>query len=178
MEGISLDEFVYGQGNPPPQVVKMDIEGGEVLALPGMARVLAEARPLLLMELHGQESSRAAWESLTAAGYKICWMRGGFPSIAFAGRDGLESLYRRVPTFNDMKRRPDTFAFLWLALVLVHRPVHRLPPAGHARRITGGTCGWGGIRSPPEAVPRVDTFTFTQAGAPVDYQSWGAAVIF
>ena len=37
--GISLDEFVFAQGNPPPQAVKMDIEGGEVLALPGMARV-------------------------------------------------------------------------------------------------------------------------------------------
>jgi FkbM family methyltransferase len=79
--GISLDEFVYGQGNPPPQVVKMDIEGGEVLALPGMRRVLAEARPLMLMELHGPESSRAAWETLTAAGYTICWMRGGYPVV-------------------------------------------------------------------------------------------------
>jgi FkbM family methyltransferase len=79
--GISLDEFVYGQGNPPPQVVKMDIEGGEVLALPGMQRVLAEARPLMLMELHGPESSRTAWASLTAAGYQIYWMRRGYPAI-------------------------------------------------------------------------------------------------
>ena len=79
--GISLDEFVYGQGNPAPQVVKMDIEGGEVLALPGMRRVLAEARPLMLMELHGPESSRAAWETLTAAGYSICWMRRGYPEV-------------------------------------------------------------------------------------------------
>ncbi len=79
--GISLDEFVYGQGNPPPQVVKMDIEGGEVLALPGMRRVFSEARPLMLMELHGPESSRAAWEILTAARYRICWMRSGYPPI-------------------------------------------------------------------------------------------------
>jgi len=79
--GISLDEFVYGQGNPLPQVVKMDIEGGEVLALPGMHRVLAEARPLMLMELHGPESSRVAWETLTAAGYEMCWMRPGYPVV-------------------------------------------------------------------------------------------------
>ncbi len=79
--GISLDEFIHGQGNPPPQVVKMDIEGGEVLALPGMQRVLAEVRPLMLMELHGHESSRAAWETLTSAGYTICWMRRGYPAI-------------------------------------------------------------------------------------------------
>jgi FkbM family methyltransferase len=79
--GTCLDEFVYAQGNPPPQVVKMDIEGGEVMALPGMRRVLAEARPLMLMELHGPESSRVAWETLTAAGYEICWMRPGYPVV-------------------------------------------------------------------------------------------------
>ena len=79
--GISLDEFVYGQGNPAPQVVKMDIEGGEIMALPGMRRVLAEARPLMLMELHGPESSQVAWETLTSAGYEICWMRPGYPVV-------------------------------------------------------------------------------------------------
>jgi FkbM family methyltransferase len=81
VSGISLDEFVYGQGNPAPQVIKMDIEGGEVLALPGMRRVLKEARPLMLMELHGPESCRAAWETLTFAGYEICWMRPGYPVV-------------------------------------------------------------------------------------------------
>jgi FkbM family methyltransferase len=81
VSGISLDEFVYIQGNPPPQVVKMDIEGGEIMALPGMHRLLAEARPLMLMELHGPESCRVAWETLTAAGYKISWMRPGYPVV-------------------------------------------------------------------------------------------------
>jgi FkbM family methyltransferase len=78
---ISLDEFVFTQGNPPPQAVKMDIEGGEVLALPGMKRVLAEARPLMLMELHGPESARAAWEALTAANYQLCQMKPGYPRV-------------------------------------------------------------------------------------------------
>jgi hypothetical protein len=81
VDGLSLDEFVYAGGNPPPQVVKLDIEGGEVMALPGMKRVLAEARPLVLMELHGPESARAAWEALTAAGYRVCWMKRGYPEI-------------------------------------------------------------------------------------------------
>ena len=79
--GICLDDFVYDQGNPAPQVVKMDIEGGEVLALPGMRRVLAEARPLMLMELHGPESSRVAWETLTTAGYTMHWMKHDYPVI-------------------------------------------------------------------------------------------------
>ncbi len=81
VDGISLDEFCFGQGSPPPQVVKMDIEGGEVLALPGMRRLLAEVRPLMLMELHGPESSRLTWETLTAAGYEVRWMRKGFPVV-------------------------------------------------------------------------------------------------
>lgn len=79
--GISLDDFAHAQGNPPPQVVKMDIEGGEVLALPGMRQILAERRPLMLLELHGPESSQVAWETLNAAGYEICWMRPGFPVV-------------------------------------------------------------------------------------------------
>lgn len=82
VEGLSLDEFVYADGHPAPQVVKLDIEGGEVLALPGMRRVLAEARPLVLMELHGPESARVAWETLTAAGYRLCWMKRGYPEVA------------------------------------------------------------------------------------------------
>ncbi len=80
--GISLDEFAFEMGNPLPQVVKMDIEGGEVLALPGMGRLLAEARPLMLMELHGPESCRLAWETLNSAGYQMCWMRKGYPLIS------------------------------------------------------------------------------------------------
>jgi len=81
VRGVSLDEFVFGQGNPPPQIIKMDIEGGEVLALPGMRRLLKEAHPILVMELHGQESIRAAWEFLNGLGYRICRMKPGFPQV-------------------------------------------------------------------------------------------------
>jgi FkbM family methyltransferase len=79
--GIALDDFAYRDGNPPPQVIKMDIEGGEVLALNGMPRLLAEARPLILLELHGPEAARVAWDMLTAAGYQICRMQRGYPQI-------------------------------------------------------------------------------------------------
>lgn len=79
--GLSLDEFVYEQGNPAPDVVKMDIEGGEVLALPGMKRILAEYHPLMLLELHGPESEKVAWETLKATGYTLCAMAEGYPVI-------------------------------------------------------------------------------------------------
>jgi len=79
--GISLDDFVYRDGNPPPDVIKMDIEGGEVLALEGMMRLLTNVRPLIFMELHGPEASRTAWDTLTDAGYQICRMEHDLPGI-------------------------------------------------------------------------------------------------
>lgn len=85
VEGISLDSFVYSAGNPPPQVVKLDIEGGEVLALPGMRRILAESRPLLFLELHGPEAAQAAWEVLQATNYRLCSMAEGYPRIDSRG---------------------------------------------------------------------------------------------
>jgi FkbM family methyltransferase len=98
VEGISLDEFVYGRGNPAPQVIKMDIEGGEVLALPGMERVLKEARPLMLMELHGPESSQAAWETLNRAGYQVCWMKPGYPVVPSLEAMGWKAYIVASPT--------------------------------------------------------------------------------
>jgi FkbM family methyltransferase len=88
--GINLDEFAYPPSGPAeaeawhgplPQAIKMDIEGGEVLALQGMPRLLSEARPLILLELHGPESARAAWETLTAARYQLLRMQPGYPPI-------------------------------------------------------------------------------------------------
>jgi FkbM family methyltransferase len=79
--GVSLDDFVYRQGNPVPQVIKMDIEGGEVQALPGMRRLLAEGRPLVLLELHGPESAAAAWKAFSAAGYTLSRMQGDYPAV-------------------------------------------------------------------------------------------------
>ena len=79
--GLALDDFVFEQGNPGPQAVKMDIEGGEVLALPGMRRVLSEFHPIMLLELHGPESEKVAWETLTSAGYRLLAMEAGYPQI-------------------------------------------------------------------------------------------------
>lgn len=82
--GIGLDDFVFLSGNPAPEAVKMDIEGGEVLALPGMRRLLRETHPLVLLELHGQEAADTAWKEFTAAGYVLREMRKGYPVITSA----------------------------------------------------------------------------------------------
>lgn len=80
--GISLDEFVYDQGGPAPDVIKMDIEGGEVLAMPGMMRLLSEARPVVLLELHGSRAALEVWNLFARAGYRVCRMQPGYPGVA------------------------------------------------------------------------------------------------
>ncbi len=80
-QGISLDDFVYAQGNPAPAVVKMDIEGGEVMALPGMVRLLREAHPLIFLELHGRQAAQAAWKILTEHGYSLSKMEKNYPQV-------------------------------------------------------------------------------------------------
>ena len=76
-----------------------------------------------------------------------------------------------------MKPRSETASFLWLALVLlIALTIAFLLP------VTPQDYWWylrvGRDTLVSGAVPRLDTFTFTQAGTPVDYQSWGAAVFF
>jgi FkbM family methyltransferase len=81
VETIDLDTFVFARGNPAPALIKIDIEGGEGLALAGMRRLLAEARPILLIEVHGPEAQRAAWEALRQARYRLCRIGRGFARI-------------------------------------------------------------------------------------------------
>lgn len=81
VRGLSLDDFVYKESHPAPQAVKIDIEGGEVLAIPGMECLLREAKPVVFLELHGPESAEAAWNVLDAAGYRVCRMAPGYPEV-------------------------------------------------------------------------------------------------
>ncbi len=78
---IDLDSFVYARGHPAPSLVKIDIEGGEALALAGMQRLLREARPVLLVEVHGPEARRSSCEVLGEARYRLCRIGRGFPRI-------------------------------------------------------------------------------------------------
>jgi FkbM family methyltransferase len=69
ISATSLDEFVYIEGNPPPDFVKVDIEGSEGKAIAGARRLLAEHRPSLLLEIHG-EPGREVWEALQQLKYR------------------------------------------------------------------------------------------------------------
>jgi FkbM family methyltransferase len=51
---ISTVDHLVSEGLPPPDVIKMDIEGAEVEALAGAASTLATRAPTLLIEVHGR----------------------------------------------------------------------------------------------------------------------------
>lgn len=83
VETIAIDDFAAK--HPTPQLVKIDIEGAELLALKGMQRTLQTVRPQLFIELHGYEAGAACWQLLTAANYSLHWMRPGYAIIGNAG---------------------------------------------------------------------------------------------
>jgi FkbM family methyltransferase len=78
---VSLDSFVYEQGFQAPDLIKMDIEGGEIKAIPGMSELLERKRPLLLLEIHDPEAAYVAWSVLSQQRYRICRLQAGFPQI-------------------------------------------------------------------------------------------------
>jgi FkbM family methyltransferase len=82
VQTIALDDFAIA--NPIPQLIKIDIEGGEVLALRGMSTLLRERRPILFLELHGPEATAVAWDRLRTARYHLHWMRGDYSQIMSA----------------------------------------------------------------------------------------------
>jgi FkbM family methyltransferase len=73
----SLDQIVAEQGLQRLDVIKMDVEGAELLALRGATRVLREFRPLWLLEIsdralqHQNASSRQIFDLLAAEGYRV-----------------------------------------------------------------------------------------------------------
>jgi FkbM family methyltransferase len=48
-----LDAWIQATKQPPPDVVKIDVEGAEAGVLRGMKQTLALAKPRLIVELHG-----------------------------------------------------------------------------------------------------------------------------
>jgi FkbM family methyltransferase len=65
---LSLDAWIAATGQPPPDVVKLDVEGAEVAALRGMRATLREAAPTLVIELHATCAEVA--DLLDEAGYE------------------------------------------------------------------------------------------------------------
>jgi FkbM family methyltransferase len=77
VRGLALDDLLAAGGVPAPDLVKIDVEGGELEVLEGMSEVLREHRPAIIVEMHGKTASVA--EVLRAAGYVLSNLEGPDP---------------------------------------------------------------------------------------------------
>jgi FkbM family methyltransferase len=68
---ITLDDFVAA-GGPPPQLVKIDVEGGEYEVLRGV-RLFATQRPLIIAEIHHQQAAEQITAWLNEYQYEAQW---------------------------------------------------------------------------------------------------------
>ena len=68
---VALDEMVEEGRLPAPDVVKMDVEGGEAAALGGARRLLQRHRPTVFLATHGADLHRECCALLAASGYSL-----------------------------------------------------------------------------------------------------------
>jgi FkbM family methyltransferase len=65
-----LDTIVHSSDLQPPDVIKIDIEGAEAMAVRGAKETLLKYRPRLIIELHGPQVAREVLQELWGVGYR------------------------------------------------------------------------------------------------------------
>ena len=82
---VTLDDFVGSQG-PVPDVVKVDVEGGEYEVLRGGATLFSRNRPRIIVEVHHVEAFRQISGWMEDVAYRAAWSvpQQGFPRLLFA----------------------------------------------------------------------------------------------
>lgn len=68
---ITLDEFVFEKKHQPPDLIKLDVEGAEVLVLKGGTTTIATFRPVILAEIHGHEPADGVWDYVCEHNYSL-----------------------------------------------------------------------------------------------------------
>lgn len=77
VELVAIDDLVSSGRLPPPTLVKIDVEGGELEVLRGMTATLAQHRPAVICELHGTQPQFAAF--MAEQGYRVINLEGPLP---------------------------------------------------------------------------------------------------
>jgi FkbM family methyltransferase len=82
---VRLDDFI-GAAVPAPQLVKIDVEGGEYEVLRGGEKLFAKQRPLIIIEVHHQQAAEQITSWLSEYRYCAQWKipKEQFPRHLFA----------------------------------------------------------------------------------------------
>jgi len=89
VDALTLDELVGKDNSPRPSLIKIDVQGAEMLVLMGAANTLRNHGPVLFVELHEEGLNRfgssvtAILNHLSNQGYSAYWLeRSGPPKRA------------------------------------------------------------------------------------------------
>jgi FkbM family methyltransferase len=69
VQTAALDSLVQAGRIPPPNYIKMDVEGAETMALRGAIEILRQHRPILFLATHGHEIHAECLRFLESIGY-------------------------------------------------------------------------------------------------------------
>lgn len=106
---VALDDFIPAEKLPLPNFVKIDVEGVELEVIQGMARTIAEARPILLYEVDdgAKDSFLRRWgeldEQVKQLGYDIIRLADSYPNIDWNVGHSL-AIPRPLPNLNQTPR--------------------------------------------------------------------------
>ena len=97
IEVTTVDAFRTRQGADCPDLIKIDVEGAELLVLKGAAETLSTCKPTIFVAVHGPDVGRDCIEFLRAFDYEPT------PILGDAIEPASEYLFRPA---SDTKRRP------------------------------------------------------------------------
>ena len=80
---LSLDGLLTDPSVPRPDLIKIDVEGGEAAVLAGASELLRGHRPIVFVALHGARTGTACLQCLEAHGYRLNALTG-LPSEVYA----------------------------------------------------------------------------------------------
>jgi FkbM family methyltransferase len=66
-----IDSLVAALAVPPPDIMKIDVEGAEVAVLNGASQVLARNKPIIFLATHGQEQHGECCRIFERLGYRL-----------------------------------------------------------------------------------------------------------
>ena len=68
---VRLDDIVFRDQLPPPDCVKIDVEGAELMVLLGAEQIVRQKKPWIFLATHSSRLHRECCQYLKAAGYRL-----------------------------------------------------------------------------------------------------------